>query len=567
MEVLKKSLDLPLMKIARNFPYSFLALTMLSVVTTLMVFDVIREDDYVIAFCFALGAGIIIGIAEGVWRNFSIFNLLTIASFVLVAQFILTYVIDQKLELAIFPLQFFVLLGSVHLFYSWSWRFKFPSNTDFWRLNMSHLLRFLGATLLAALLFGAFVLIVSLIDYLFIPGRFVDEEIIGTAAIWSFLFYHPLYFMSNLLDIKKFNTIINDNVLRVAISYIFIPLMWAYMLIMFAYFIKIGIQGEWPRGGVSYWIAGLSVAGTFLYLLGYPYLKNGYTTLNKWFFKLYYILLLPILLLLFFAVYTRINAYGWTEHRYYVVALGVWLLGISLYFIWSRKKLLSVIPLTLSLVLVVSSLGPWSAQPMSIRSQYHELNELLITNGYVDDEGFHETSERVDFEDNKRIENVINFLDERSALSSFIEDRDLSFFQSIDEGVLDAYRGGLKKKLNLSSQRFYQESRYVTMTAAEAMDEINPADYDQVSYISSKQREFNKYPIEGMESIIQDSLKMMASQYLENATEVRVEMDRCVEYESDKMKFAYCCVDCNGRMEVEMGLMLYASGVLFYSVE
>jgi len=48
-------------------------------------------------------------------------------------------------------------------------------------------------------------------------------------------------------------------------------------------------------------------------------------------------LILPLLAMMFIAMGIRINAYGITENRYFVLAAGLWVTGSMLYLIISKE--------------------------------------------------------------------------------------------------------------------------------------------------------------------------------------------------------------------------------------
>ena len=76
-------------------------------------------------------------------------------------------------------------------------------------------------------------------------------------------------------------------------------------------------------------------------------------------------------------IYTRVRDYGITEPRYFVIALTLWLLGISIYFIISKRRDIRLIPVSLCIVAIVSSVGPLSAFSISRADQYSRLEALL----------------------------------------------------------------------------------------------------------------------------------------------------------------------------------------------
>jgi hypothetical protein len=76
--------------------------------------------------------------------------------------------------------------------------------------------------------------------------------------------------------------------------------------------------------------------------------------------------------------------YGVTFRRYYVLALAVWLLFITLFMVIRRNRNLIVIPFSLLLVAVLSLIGPWSSFDVSYKSQTTRLLKLLQDNNLIE---------------------------------------------------------------------------------------------------------------------------------------------------------------------------------------
>ena len=78
-----------------------------------------------------------------------------------------------------------------------------------------------------------------------------------------------------------------------------------------------------------------------------------------------------------YAIYLRINQYDLTMNRYFVVIFGIWLTLISLYYILSTKKSLSMIPASLVASILVISIGPWSVYSLPVARQEARLMSNL----------------------------------------------------------------------------------------------------------------------------------------------------------------------------------------------
>jgi hypothetical protein len=156
-----------------------------------------------------------------------------------------------------------------------------------------------------------------------------------------------------------------------------------YLLILYAYMFKIVFTAHWPAGWVAWMVMVFSVAGILSLLLIYPLRNEADNTWIRGYSKFYYVALLPLIVLLFCAIYKRVAPYGITEQRYFLLALATWLLFITLYFLLSKKKDIRLVPLSLCILAFLSVWGPWGAFAVSLNSQRHRLEGLLEKYGLM----------------------------------------------------------------------------------------------------------------------------------------------------------------------------------------
>jgi hypothetical protein len=164
---------------------------------------------------------------------------------------------------------------------------------------------------------------------------------------------------------------------------VLLPLAALYFLILYVYMAKILVTQGWPQGWVSWLTSSASALGLLAFLLLYP-VSDALE--NRWirtFSRGFCAAALPLLLMLFAAVYKRVAQYGLTEHRYFLICLGLWLFGMFLYFLFSRRPDIRRVPMTLALLAAVTSVGPWSASSVGLASQSARLERLLADNGLL----------------------------------------------------------------------------------------------------------------------------------------------------------------------------------------
>ena len=246
----------------------------------------------------------------------------------------------------------------------------------FWNYNKSLFLRLLTSILYSGALFiGVILAILSLkllFDWQIKDTLFLDVFIVvaGVFNTWFFVGDIPE-------DFEKLNTEISyPKGLKVFAQYILLPLLCLYLLILYAYGTKILSNWDWPRGVVSYLIICVAILGILTFLLMYPYGKQGgsqwVSKATKWF----YIIFLPLIVLLFIAILMRIEDYGITIKRYLVIVLGIWLLVVICHAQF-RKSNIQFIPVSLAVTMLLISCGPWGLFSMSEHYQVKRLEKIL----------------------------------------------------------------------------------------------------------------------------------------------------------------------------------------------
>jgi len=237
----------------------------------------------------------------------------------------------------------------------------------------------------AAVLYGGLAIILFTIQALF------DVNIQGKLYYYIFLLvifiFGVIQFLSKIPhnedDPTKYDY---AKALKILLTYIVIPLIVVYTIILYVYFIKIIITWVWPKGLVSHlvlWYTTLSVGIIFLIT---PIIEEN--KIAKSFKKFFPIFILPILGMMFISIGQRISQYGFTENRYFVVILGLWVLGVMLYFNIRRFSNNLIIPISLSLVILISVYGPLSSFSVAKRAQNNRLESVLrdndiLVNGYI----------------------------------------------------------------------------------------------------------------------------------------------------------------------------------------
>jgi len=267
----------------------------------------------------------------------------------------------------------------------------FRKNTlnGFWQYNKSLFLRAFTTILYTVVLFGGLSGAIAAIQELF------NVEI--TEKIYAYLWFIMAFPVSALIfcagvpladDIDALESASDlPSGLRLFVQFVLLPLVVVYLCILYAYMGKIILSWSLPQGWVTILIMAFSVIGMLAMLLVHPFQQLTEHAWIKVITKNYYRSLLPLLVLQYVAIFTRISDYGFTSARWAVVAITAWLTFITVYKVFFKGKNIILIPSTLFIVAILFLIGPLSHRSISVWSQTAKINRLVKTLNLIDAKG------------------------------------------------------------------------------------------------------------------------------------------------------------------------------------
>lgn len=359
-------------------------------------------------------------------------NLLGIIFLVIYYQFFLPH--DNKDFGTVHAVLLVVSFILTHLLVSFIAFLGKNNENSFWQYNKNLFINAVLTGIFTAVLVGGIMLAISAVDHLFdlklenkiYPRTFTFLSILGSCFIFLLFNEDGLKFLEkdeNYPEILKF-----------FVQFILIPLLIIYAVILYLYGGKILIQWDLPRGWVSYLILAYSLVGILALLLVFPLKEISAKSWVKGFSKIFYFALLPLLVLLFVAIFTRILEYGFTENRYYVLLLAIWLAVVVLYFTFGKKSNIKFIPISLFVFGLFSLIFPYfNTFSVAKNSQKNELQEILIKNNVLENG---KVNFRKPVQDSvaTEIANKFSFLNERKEsefLLNFISNQEQQKFKQI----------------------------------------------------------------------------------------------------------------------------------------
>ncbi len=169
------------------------------------------------------------------------------------------------------------------------------------------------------------------------------------------------------------------------LNYLLVPLALIYVVILHLYAVKMLIDWELPKGQVGIMVLIFSLGGAAIWLIALPWRAGG-SALVRFFNKNWFLFLIVPLGLLAIGTWRRISDYGVTPERYGLVALGLWVAFLIVWFVIRSRSIQPRIVLgSLGILLIATSLGPWGAGSVSIDSQLSRLTALMQAEGYFQD--------------------------------------------------------------------------------------------------------------------------------------------------------------------------------------
>lgn len=286
---------------------------------------------------------------------------------------------------------------------------------------MSSFKSFFNSLLFSAVLFAGISIIIGAIDLLLF---LVDEKSYMHALNIISLLFAPIYFLS-LIPIYPgassktlFNESQNHNkeyitrasscpkFLEILISYIIIPLLSIYTIILVMYIAR-NITGKfWTDNRLEPMLVGFAITIILIYILA-SRIENKFAELFR---KIFPKILVPIVVFQIVSSILRTQYTGIMHGRYYVILFGIFaaVSGVLLSFIPVRKN--GIVAMLLIVFALFSIIPPLDAFTISRTNQQKLLQSVLVKNKMLEDNKI-TPNPSVTEEDKKIISTTLNYLE------------------------------------------------------------------------------------------------------------------------------------------------------------
>ncbi|MEY3499810.1 MAG: hypothetical protein RL308_1479 [Bacteroidota bacterium] len=378
---LQSVIDLTLKTVYR-FPFEFFA-TLIGTIYSLIIIDNIdnKTDQFNIkvvicsSLCLVLFLSLSLYFESKISKNWTRF-----ATSIFLGGLIALFVFNLSEEITFIEgLQLFVLSIALHLLVSFAGFIpKKYDQEEFWEFNKQLFIRIITSGIYSSVLYVGLALAITAVTKLFNVEFY--KEIYGDLFIIIAGLFNTIFFLAGIPETNNTAAPIilsYPKGLKNFTQYVLMPLISLYLVILISYEAKIVVTFSLPVGWVSYLVLIFAIFGILSFLLIHPIAKETGNLWMRTFSRWFYFLLVPLLGLLFWAILYRVNLYGFTHERYYVLLLSIWLSVVVAYFIIQKQPKIKFIPISMCLFGLLSIAGPQSADSISKHSQLLRFEQYM----------------------------------------------------------------------------------------------------------------------------------------------------------------------------------------------
>ncbi len=246
-------------------------------------------------------------------------------------------------------------------------------NESYWEYSKQILFAFTMAFLFTIVMIfgvnGALFAVEKLFDLDIEGKRYfqIDIFIVGLFSVGYFLSQISSAPLASKLSLRP------PKVEKFFTKWLLTPLSGLYFIILYSYTFKVLFSMDWPKGILAWLIVIFSMVAILTYLFWTHFVRESGSRWRRWI----WLAVLLQTVMLFLAIAIRILEYSWTESRYMVFVLGVWLAGISIYFLLFKNAKIKWIFISLSTLIAITQFGPLNAYTVSKNAQVHRLQDMI----------------------------------------------------------------------------------------------------------------------------------------------------------------------------------------------
>lgn len=256
--------------------------------------------------------------------------------------------------------------------------FKEKNDIPSWNFALSSITACVTANVIGCIMSGGICFLTLSVHKLF------DLSIDSTCYLYVVILCNvclSMFLFLGLLPKKqeKHNTRpLQHSFLNGVIHYLFLPLTGGYLIVLYIYALRILINWELPIGWVS-WLVITLMTGCIVIEFGlYPSRMAQQKRTDNLIARWLPLFVLPLLLLMTIGIIRRFNDYGVTINRLYLITLNIWCYFVCIILIIIKAKRISWIPISFSLVFLLTSVLPVNYANITRQIIQKEVNQTII---------------------------------------------------------------------------------------------------------------------------------------------------------------------------------------------
>lgn len=257
-----------------------------------------------------------------------------------------------------------------------------PDDIGFWNLSVDTAVALLISGIAGGILAAGLAILLSALHILF--DIEINDKLYLDAVIFCFAFITPMIFLQLCPQPARESLGRTDrpgrNGLRL-INFLYIPLVAAYLLTLYAYAARIAIQAQLPRGWVSVLVT-ISMACMLLlifFLFPVQFRKDA-PKIDKQVLKYLPAVFLPLLVLMSIGIARRLHDYGVTIERLYLLIFNIWCYAVCIWLTVSRSRHIWIVPASFVAILFLTSVGPQNISSVTRRILVREVSSDIAKN-------------------------------------------------------------------------------------------------------------------------------------------------------------------------------------------
>lgn len=256
--------------------------------------------------------------------------------------------------------------------------FKEKNDIPSWNFALSSITACVTANVIGCIMSGGICFLILSVHKLF------DLSIDSTCYLYIVILCNvclSMFLFLGLLPQKqeKHNTHpLQHSFLNGVIHYLFLPLTGGYLIVLYIYALRILINWELPIGWVS-WLVITLMTGCIVIEFGlYPSRMAQQKRTDNLIARWLPLFVLPLLFLMTIGIIRRFNDYGVTINRLYLITLNIWCYFVCITLIIIKAKRISWIPISFSLVFLLTSVLPVNYASITRQIIQKEVNQAII---------------------------------------------------------------------------------------------------------------------------------------------------------------------------------------------